>query len=771
MVERRWVLHAAEIVDARELARKLAEKLGPSRTPPGIGSWENASGHDPAYKQAIAVEITAILESIAPSRWLYEDPAFKEAKREPYAKLDEATNHEVDAVFNLNRQMFDSIFDDEVRHSAQTRFDEIVGHIHERARNGAPRTSLSISGGGIRSATFALGVLTGLARNHILEKFDFLSTVSGGGYIGSWLSSWVRRDAWGIRGVAALLAAPPRDSLDPEPPPVSHLRAYSNYLTPRLGLLSADTWSLIATYLRNLLLNWVVIIPLLTGLLAVPRVVFTAIMRDTAVVREVQGMTFYDSSGASVALIVGLLLLVFGLFVLVTFRPISDGPKTRAFTDGKFIGWVLLPLVGSAIALMLAWAWYTSVQTLPLPLWYFIAFTGVSTLAAFVAFLFHFLRTPHVDISRGRKLARIVGELGGGVVAGLLGGTLVWVLANKVFHHPTLVPVELVSAVRWPIFDPGNIDAKAASYVVFGVPLLLVVLFLQAVVFVGGVSHHSHDFDREWWARASGWVCLAALAGSRSRRSRSTDRSASTMCPRILGASAARPASSRCWPPKREIRGGSETERRREHDHHSSPTSHWLGRPGLRALHPLAHLPRYNHGAASVDGARTARASSRYDREGDAPGRAGPPRVRCHGRRPAGEDQGSSAGEQGPRPLPRALWVVEHTDPYLMLLIALGSPLLALLVSRCIGVNVFSMHAMYRNRLVRAYLGASRWRRDPNRFTGFDPRDNLPMHDLRPEYLLGHSFRDIDACIAALATRAQTRGSERHRRRDRGAPG
>src|SRR5262245_43558867 len=47
------------------------------------------------------------------------------------------------------------------------------------------RAALCISGGGIRSATFGLGVLQGLARCGLLDKFHYLSTVSGGGYIGS----------------------------------------------------------------------------------------------------------------------------------------------------------------------------------------------------------------------------------------------------------------------------------------------------------------------------------------------------------------------------------------------------------------------------------------------------------------------------------------------------------------------------------------------------------------------------------------------------------
>jgi hypothetical protein len=60
------------------------------------------------------------------------------------------------------------------------------------------RWGLAISGGGIRSATVGLGVLQGLAalaptsakpRKSILWYFDYLSTVSGGGYIGSFFCS------------------------------------------------------------------------------------------------------------------------------------------------------------------------------------------------------------------------------------------------------------------------------------------------------------------------------------------------------------------------------------------------------------------------------------------------------------------------------------------------------------------------------------------------------------------------------------------------------
>ncbi|MGN7752961.1 hypothetical protein [Sinorhizobium sp. 22678] len=47
---------------------------------------------------------------------------------------------------------------------------------------------LALSGGGIRSATFSLGVMVSLAKRNLLHQFDYLSTVSGGGYAGAFLT-------------------------------------------------------------------------------------------------------------------------------------------------------------------------------------------------------------------------------------------------------------------------------------------------------------------------------------------------------------------------------------------------------------------------------------------------------------------------------------------------------------------------------------------------------------------------------------------------------
>src|ERR1700744_4497706 len=72
-----------------------------------------------------------------------------------------------------------------------------------QALNADNRWAVCLSGGGIRSAAFALGILQRLAQLQVTSKregenatpaltqFEYLSTVSGGGYIGSWFSAWL----------------------------------------------------------------------------------------------------------------------------------------------------------------------------------------------------------------------------------------------------------------------------------------------------------------------------------------------------------------------------------------------------------------------------------------------------------------------------------------------------------------------------------------------------------------------------------------------------
>src|SRR5262249_29689607 len=84
-------------------------------------------------------------------------------------------------------------------HIENTRADQIntdeANEVHARREHyriataeGMDAVGLALSGGGIRSATFCLGVVQVLAKRGLLKYVDFLSTVSGGGYTGSFLT-------------------------------------------------------------------------------------------------------------------------------------------------------------------------------------------------------------------------------------------------------------------------------------------------------------------------------------------------------------------------------------------------------------------------------------------------------------------------------------------------------------------------------------------------------------------------------------------------------
>jgi hypothetical protein len=160
---------------------------------------------------------------------------------------------------------------------------------------------LALSGGGIRSATFCLGLLQGLNELHLLRVLDYLSTVSGGGFVGGWWSAWlsrekresgevfppderiepVRSDDDYLTVEAAVSESPPTGDVDHRPvelktriaessinagkDPIHHLRLFANYLTPRRGALSLDTWRAVTFVSRNLVLTWLVLLPILVA--------------------------------------------------------------------------------------------------------------------------------------------------------------------------------------------------------------------------------------------------------------------------------------------------------------------------------------------------------------------------------------------------------------------------------------------------------------------------------------------------------------------------
>jgi len=84
------------------------------------------------------------------------------------------------------------------------------------------------------------------------------------------------------------------------------------------------------------------------------------------------------------------------------------------------------------------------------------------------------------------------------------------------------------------------------------------------------------------------------------------------------------------------------------------------------------------------------------------------------------------------------MMILHHSSGIVVGGIFVVGALISWLLSRLININKFSLHAVYRDRLIRGYLGASNRNRRPNPFTGFDPKDNLCMAQLnrRPFHIV-----------------------------------
>jgi predicted acylesterase/phospholipase RssA len=115
-----------------------------------------------------------------------------------------------------------------------------------------PLVGLALSGGGIRSATFCLGVLQMLARKRVLRLVDYLCSVSGGGYIGACLTSlmtlpktkrdeaprqWKEEKEFDLDHGMPLL----------ETQQVHHLRKHGDFLILRRGLFRREVLRAIGT--------------------------------------------------------------------------------------------------------------------------------------------------------------------------------------------------------------------------------------------------------------------------------------------------------------------------------------------------------------------------------------------------------------------------------------------------------------------------------------------------------------------------------------------
>ncbi|MFC4488599.1 hypothetical protein [Chromobacterium aquaticum] len=358
---------------------------------------------------------------------------------------------------------------------SQVNADERAGLAAARAEEGverpggseAPQAGLAFSGGGIRSATFNLGVLQALASSRWLREIDYLSTVSGGGYLGGWLSALKRRA--GNAGMEQTL----RDHQGRQPA-IQFLRDYSNYLTPKTGLFSLDTLSAIITYWRNFILNQIVLQSLLLALLLMPHAL-VGLARSAAALPLAGPLALAVAAAAAI---------LSALLARSTTRDGKDAAPPGA--------------ASLSVALLLVFCYAMAVFTLQqldqrddfwrqLPLWR-VALISSLAYAGYWALL-----------ARGFSQLRGNGYLRSvlwALLAGLLAGCKLWGL---------LQALDYLLGIRSPLAQSWYVVAGAFA-------VLPPVFALSAALHIGLVKRSFSDLQREWWSRLGGLLLALDLA-------------------------------------------------------------------------------------------------------------------------------------------------------------------------------------------------------------------------------------------------------------------
>ena len=387
---------------------------------------------------------------------------------------------------------------------------------------------LSFSGGGIRSATFNLGVLQGLAGLGLLKIVDYLSTVSGGGYIGGWLAAFVRRRG-SLQSVERTLTTGRPATADPdsgressaEPNEVQHLRRYSNYLAPRQGFLSADSWVLWASYARNFLLNQLVLLPVTVAVLLVSRLAMLLYF-PLAQERALPLGCFLFVAALLGVLWLAALVGIIRAAVQVRARSPVDAtsappgetlpaepvpPKWRLWQRlllvplllrGPWRPWQMLVVV---VLLLLSAVVFCALAPYELPLpddtWKAVASFGL--FAAVVIGLAHFLGTRGGQLTPGRRPAIVLALASAAGIAigcGLFG---VYALLHQWYTWDLVLARDYIR-VR-----------AAARVTTFGPPLVLATFVLGICAGIGLLRRWLREEQFEWWSGLCGRLLVAAL--------------------------------------------------------------------------------------------------------------------------------------------------------------------------------------------------------------------------------------------------------------------
>jgi len=522
---------------------------------------------------------------------------------------------------------------------------------------------LAFSGGGIRSATFNLGVLQRLQELDLLRSVDYLSTVSGGGYIGGWLLGNVRRTRYWLSQLTDWV------------PSIEHLRRYSNYLAPRSGLMSVDTWTMWASWIRNAFLIQLTAVAWLWALIVLTRI-------NEAV--------FTWHRFATLAVAPGNLILAPMVILLTIAVCRSVLSEARPVKEGYVLALAVAPAwLGSFVTAAMLWAAHPH-GTANSPLLYSDVLAAswrewTGPLAVMFVSL-SLVSACSIDTRRSRIVAFIWG-----LVTAAVAMTVVYLG---------------FCAVRWMFGIWGDEDKHAWMAYVFGPPLVLFAMALPIVAIIGLIGTDSEDWRREWWTRFGSWVGISGVGFML------------LSVTSVFGPLIVLSAFDRAWGWGQwstalgwvaTIAGGLLSG-------NSDRTSGGEGRTLT-----VAALEWFSKIAAIVFvvGAVLLGATLLHVLL-----------VKIF------TDQAILAKEY---------WthlMTITTAQYWWALLLLAA--LALLFSWRFEINIFGLNQFYRNRLVRCYLGATRWRqglRKPHAFTGFDSQDDLELYHFRNLPIHEHSYR------------------------------
>lgn len=527
---------------------------------------------------------------------------------------------------------------------------------------------LAFSGGGIRSATLNLGILQALAELKLSRYFDYLSTVSGGGYIGSWLHAWISRTKEPAQVREALS---PCESPDPESAathPIKWLRQYSNYLAPRSSFFSVDSWSIATIWARNFLLNLVVIVLALAAALMVPRgtmVVFDVVQRR------------------SLWAWIGLLPMAAAAFMiqqnLCSFGRKDARTEQFRFQQKGIHLLVALPIFLSAM-LVAAWLFEVRRGRASFALMDLLVSGSFFVLLCFVSFFGDYQR-HFFD--------------GASAPPGRAWGWTTFTLAVLFFNGICAAAGGLLLLIVDRLFLLWNGEGAEWHELVWGTLAVALVYSLVIILHLGLFGRNLPDDRREWWSRAGAVLSLWLLAWVA-----------------VAGTSIYGP-----WLVAKLV---------------NYPTGHYLGAllgSGWLGTTLAGVLKAHGDNTGPQTSNRLSDLIARIAPPVFVAGLL--VLVSFGVQMGTVALTGFGFVGMGPMEANHYKFLSwwPPADAWLAAAICLGVS--ALLSSR-VDVNQFSMHNFYENRLVRCYPGASRRQRRPNRFTGFDPDDDFTLASLAP---------------------------------------